>query len=204
MHVPDGYLSPAVAGASLAAVLAVLLLSVRTVSGGGVLDRERMSLFTTLSASIFVAQMLAWPIPGGTSLHLVGGALAGIMLGPWLGTLSMSLVLLVQTFVFHDGGITSIGANVLNMGVIAVLAGYVAFKAVMKLGRRAWLAGFVAGWLSLALAGLACGVELSVSWGSILPTYIMMFWHAVLGLVEGVITGSVVSYLRLKSPGIVG
>ncbi|MEM3948847.1 MAG: energy-coupling factor ABC transporter permease, partial [Zestosphaera sp.] len=74
MHVPDGYLSPAVAGASLAVVLAVLLLSVRTVSRGGVLDRERMSLFTTLSASIFVAQMLAWPIPGGTSLHLVGGA----------------------------------------------------------------------------------------------------------------------------------
>lgn len=204
MHIPDGYLSPVVAGATLLLTLAALLLAIRRVSSTKNSLDEKISLFTALSAGIFVAQMIAWPIPGGTSLHLIGGALAGVLLGPWLGILSMTLVLLVQTLVFHDGGITAIGANVINMGVVGVLAGYTAFKIVYKVGKKVWLGGFLAGWLSLTLAGLACGVELGLSWGSTLPIYVMTSWHAVLGLVEGLITGSVLSYLALKYSKIVG
>lgn len=199
MHIPDGYLSPIVAVLTLFVTACVIFASVRKVSAAGGFTAERVSLLTALSAGIFVAQMIAWPIPGGTSLHLVGGALAGVVLGPWIGVLSMSLVLLVQCLVFHDGGITAFGANVLNMGVVAVLSGYLIFR-TLKGVVGPLIAGVVAGWVSLLLAGVACGAELSLSWGSVLPLYVMTSWHGVLGVVEGVITGSVIRYLSVKTP----
>ncbi|MFN3268316.1 MAG: energy-coupling factor ABC transporter permease [Zestosphaera sp.] len=159
-------------------------------------------MFTALGAGIFVAQMIAWPIPGGTSLHLIGGALVGILVGPWVGVLSMTLVLSVQCLVFHDGGLTAIGANILNMGVVGILAGYVVFRTVYRVTKKVWLGSFLAGWFSLTLAGLTCGIELGASWNSSLPVYVMTSWHAVLGLIEGLITSSVVNYLTLKSPGV--
>ncbi|MEM0025838.1 MAG: energy-coupling factor ABC transporter permease [Zestosphaera sp.] len=204
MHIPDGYLSPAVAGVTLLLTSGLLLVIIRKISSAKDSLNKKISLFTALSAGIFVAQMIAWPIPGGTSLHLVGGALAGILVGPWLGILSMSLVLLVQCLVFHDGGLTAIGANILNMGVIGVLAGYAVFKLAYRVSKKVWLSGFLAGWLSLTLAGLACGIELGISWNSTIPIYVMGPWHAVLGLIEGLITGSVVGYLARKSPNIIG
>lgn len=202
MHIPDGYLSLPVAAATALVAFCVAVLAVRRASGSGGFTGERVSLLTALSAGIFVAQMIAWPIPGGTSLHLIGGALAGVLLGPWLGVLSMALVLFIQCLVFHDGGITALGANVLNMGVVAVISGYLVFRA---LRRRAGplVAGVAGGWVSLVLAGVACGAELGLSWGSALPLYIMTSWHAVLGVVEGIITGLVIRYLSVKSPGVV-
>ncbi|MEM2021026.1 MAG: energy-coupling factor ABC transporter permease [Zestosphaera sp.] len=198
MHIPDGYLSLPVAVGSFIISLTFVVAATRRVSLKQGLSVERVSLMTALSASIFVAQMIAWPIPGGTSLHLIGGALAGIILGPWLGMLSMALVLTVQCLVFHDGGITALGANILNMGVVAVITGYSLFR-VLGGGKRPLIAGFVAGWLSLLLAGISCGVELSVSWSSILPVYVMGLWHAFLGIMEGVITGSIIAYLSVKA-----
>lgn len=199
MHIPDGYLSPITAGITLLITLGFLVASIRKISSVRESLAEEMSLFTAISAGIFVAQMIAWPLPGGTSLHLIGGALAGILIGPWLGILSMSLVLLIQCLVFHDGGLTAIGANILNMGVVGVLVGYAVFKATYRISKKVWLSSFLAGWLSLTLAGLTCGIELGVSWNSVLPIYVMTSWHAILGLIEGLITSSVVSYLTLKS-----
>lgn len=204
MHIPDGYLSPTVAGVTLLLTLGVLLIAIRKISLAKDSLNEKIFLFTALSAGVFVAQMIAWPIPGGTSLHLIGSALVGILIGPWLGVLSMTLVLLIQCLVFHDGGLTAIGANILNMGIVGVLAGYVVFKIVYRVTKKVWLGSFLAGWFSLALAGLTCGIELGASWSSPLPIYVMISWHAVLGLIEGLITSSVVSYLTLKSPEIVG
>lgn len=87
MHIPDGYLTPEVAGITLLITLGILLVTTRKIIS---LEKEsvneKIPLFTALSAGIFVAQMIAWPIPGGTSLHLIGGALAGILVGPWLGS----------------------------------------------------------------------------------------------------------------------
>ncbi len=200
MHIPDGYLTPEVAGITLLITLGILLVATRKISLEKKSVNEKIPLFTALSAGIFVAQMIAWPIPGGTSLHLIGGALAGILVGPWLGVLSMTLVLLIQCLIFHDGGLTAIGANVLNMGIVGVLVGYTVFKIIQRISRKVWLSSFLAGWLSMTLAGLACGIELGISWNSTLPLYVMTSWHAVLGLVEGLITGGVVSYLTLKSP----
>ncbi len=207
MHIPDGYLDAKICIATYAVVIVYALYTWRVL-------RKKVSQYTLLSASvlaagIFVAQMIAWPIPGGTSLHLLGAALAGILFGPLLGFYVMSLVLVVQALVFHDGGITTLGANILNMGIVGVVPSYYCFRLLQKLlrGREKWriVAGFVAGWTSLTLAGVATGLELGLS--SVFPysleisLAVMSLWHAVLGVVEGLITGFTVEYLyRVESP----
>lgn len=165
------------------------------------------SLMSLLAAGIFAAQMINWPIPGGTSLHFVGGALAGIVLGPWLGFLSMFLVLLVQCIVFHDGGITALGANVLNMAIIDVLVGYFLYKGLVRRFSEEstrLFASFLGGWIGITLAGLACGLEIGYSpsfpYGVAQTIPIMVSWHLVLGLVEGIITASIVMYLIRRAP----
>ncbi|AKT34162.1 ABC-type Co2+ transport system, permease component [Pyrobaculum sp. WP30] len=123
MHIPDGYLDPILAGVTWAVMLAFGYYAYRRSE-----LLKYMELVISLAAAIFVAQMLSWPIPGGTSLHFVGAALAAILLGPFVAFFVLLLVLLVQTLVFHDGGITTLGANVINMGVVAPLVGYAVYK----------------------------------------------------------------------------
>jgi cobalt/nickel transport system permease protein len=155
--------------------------------------------------------MLNWPLPGGTSLHFVGGALAGIMLGPLLGFLTMFLVLFIQCLVFHDGGITALGANVLNMAIIDVLVGYLLYRGFIKIfGAKnsvRTISAFLGGWLGIVLAGLACGLEIGYSpsfpYGVTITVPVMVGWHAILGVVEGIITASVVMYLVRKAPHLV-
>lgn len=208
MHIPDGFLDATTAAVTYALFLACAWAALRGVSG--FLTPENVSLVTVVAAAIFAAQMLNWPIPGGTSLHLVGGALAGIMLGPRLGFLAMFLVLLVQCLVFHDGGITALGANVINMAVVAVLTGYGLYKLTLRLAgasRASRVAGaFLGGWLSVILAGLACGIEIGVS-----PSFgfnldvtvpVMVGWHAALGVIEGLITALVVGYISGRHPNL--
>lgn len=114
LHIPDGYLDPYTAIATYIIALSTLALAIAKIRGGARISDRDIARVTTIAAFIFVAQMIAWPIPFGTSLHLVGGALAGILVGPWLGLIAMSIVLLVQCLVFHDGGITALGANILK------------------------------------------------------------------------------------------
>jgi len=131
MHIPDGFLDPITIVLTYAVFAGYLVFAISKIRNN--LSSERMSLIAVLAAGIFAAQMLNWPIPGGTSLHFVGGALAGILLGPYLGFLTMFLVLFVQCIVFHDGGITALGANTLNMAIINVLVGYYLYLIVLKL-----------------------------------------------------------------------
>src|SRR3954452_24610691 len=119
MHIPDGFLSTDVALAcALPAALAVGA-GLRRASAD--LDERRVPLLGVTAAFVFAAQMLNFPVAGGTSGHFLGAALAAILLGPWLACVVMSVVLVVQSFVFADGGVTALGANVLNMGVIGAL-----------------------------------------------------------------------------------
>ncbi|AFK51211.1 cobalamin (vitamin B12) biosynthesis CbiM protein [Thermogladius calderae 1633] len=212
MHIPDGYLD---LWSSLATyALAGIYFIASTKLGKLRLSPSEVSEATALAALIFVAQMLNWPIPGGTSLHFVGGALAGIILGPFKGSLVIAIVLLVQCLVFHDGGITALGANIINMAIIDVWAGYLvyrlAYKALSpKLGdaKSGFVGGLIGGWLGLTLAGSACGVEIGLSpsfpYGVFITVPIMGGWHAALGVVEGVITGLVVYYLKLRHPEVI-
>ncbi|MCC6042329.1 MAG: energy-coupling factor ABC transporter permease [Candidatus Verstraetearchaeota archaeon] len=206
MHIPDGFLDTVTASVTYVIAVGCGILLWRKFKRS--LGAEEISLLTVLSAAIFVAQMLNWPLPGGTSLHFVGGALAGVLLGPFLGFASMTLVLVVQCLLFHDGGITTLGANVLNMALVDVLVGYAVFKLVIglagnKRGPR-MVGAFLGAWLGIVLAGLACGLEigLSPSFGFYVDVTVpvMVSWHALLGVVEGVITALVVEYLHVRLP----
>ena len=118
-------------------------------------------------AFIFAAQMLNFPVAGGTSGHLLGGALAAIVLGPWQGALVLTAVLGVQALLFQDGGLLALGANVLNRAVVGVLTAWLTYRAGRALlgnGRTASLVStFVAAWLSVVVSSLLAAVELALS-----------------------------------------
>ena len=209
MHIPDGFLD-----ITVAAVTYILFLVFGAYAAKRIKETtipERISLVSVLAAGIFAAQMLNWPLPGGTSLHFVGGALAGIMLGPWLGFLSMSLVLFVQALVFHDGGITTLGANVLNMAIIDVVVAYFIYRTSIRIfGAKHSVratAAFLGGWLGIVLAGVAAGLEIGYSqsfpYGFWVTLPVMASWHTVLGIIEGAITASTILYLAQRAPQLI-
>ena len=210
MHIPDGFLDPVMIVVTYVLFIMYTILSIDRIRKLKLFISENISILSVLAAGIFAAQMLNWPIPGGTSLHFVGGALAGILLGPYMGFLAMFLVLFVQCVVFHDGGITTLGANVLNMAIIDVLIGYYCYKVftgILGNVRRARVIGaFVGGWLGITLAGIACGLEIGFSpafpYGVAITVPVMGTWHAMLGVIEGLITALVIEYLYTKAPSI--
>jgi cobalt/nickel transport system permease protein len=154
-----------------------------------------------MAAFIFAAQMLNFPIAGGTSGHLLGAALAAILLGPWAGVLIMACVLIVQCLIFQDGGLLALGANVFNMGVVGSFVGYYVYWGFNKLvgsNRRGTLVGgFIGSWSSVFIASIVCAIELAVSGTS--PLHItlpaMAGWHALIGIGEGLITTAVLSFV---------
>src|SRR5262245_66289497 len=119
MHIPDGFLTTEVAVAC--ATPAAVAVGVGLKRANVELDERRVPLLGVTAAFVFAAQMLNFPVAGGTSGHFLGAALAAILLGPWLACVVMSVVLVTQSFVFADGGVTALGANVLNMGVLGAL-----------------------------------------------------------------------------------
>ena len=197
MHIPDGFLNIATVATTY------------VVSAGGVgnavrvankkLGEKQVPLMGILAAFIFAAQMLNFPIAGGTSGHFVGAALAAILLGPWATVLIMSCVLIAQCLIFQDGGLLALGANIFNMGIVASFSGYYIYRLVTSLmgnSRRGTLVGGFAGaWGSVFLASIFCAIELAVSgaspFGIVLPA--MAGFHALIGIGEGLITGAVLS-----------
>lgn len=204
MHIPDGFLSNEVA--AVAAVPAVAAVAVGLRKATSDLDERRVPLLGVTAAFIFAVQMLNFPVAGGTSGHLLGAALAAILLGPWLACVVMAVVLTAQAFVFADGGVTALGANVLNMGVIGALAVGFGMAWALKLlprGRGPYLATAAAGaWLAVMLGALATAIELGVSdtvpFSTVLPA--MLGVHALIGIGEAVITTAAVSAVLASRP----
>ena len=200
MHIPDGYLDMNIAGLFYLLTAIVLGYSIYRVRR----EKVNWTLAGITASAIFAAQMLNWPIPGGTSAHFVGGALAGILLGPYAGCIAMACVLIVQCLVFADGGITALGANIWNMGIVDVFVGYYIYKALEK--RNRFLAGFLAGWIGITLGAIFAGLEIGLSsyfhYSVAITVPTMGIWHALLGIVEGVITGSIVNYISTTRPDI--
>ena len=151
-------------------------------------------------AFIFAAQMVNFPVVGGTSGHLGGGLLAALLLGPWAGTLVMTAVLVVQALLFQDGGITALGANVLNLGAMPCLLGFLVFRLLRRLmpgTRGALISAFVTAWLMAVLGASLAAVQLAFS-GTVplrlvLPA--MAGIHALIGIGEGLITGAALAFL---------
>lgn len=211
LHIPDGFLD--VYWITITYLATIGYFTIIGKRSRSIFRPEKISTITTIAAIVFVAQMFNWPIPGGTSLHFLGSALAGIILGPALGSIALALVLVVQALVFHDGGITTLGANILNMAIIGVLTGYATFRFFMRLlkntdrKKRIFISSFMAGWISLFIAGIACGVEIGLSprfpYGVLITIPVMGIWHLVLGVVEGIITGLIVLYVYERNPHLV-
>jgi len=200
MHIPDGYVDLPIAVLCGLLSVAVLALAARRVDGE--IPDARAPLLGVVAAGIFAAQMLNWPIPGGTSAHFVGGAFAAIMLGPHLGALSVATVVAIQALVFGDGGLVVLGANVFNMAVVEVYVGYAIYRLVAPYGE--YRAAFAAGWLGITAGALTAGVQLGLSSAfeyELLTTLLIMgVGHLLLGLVEGAITAAVYRYLARARP----
>jgi cobalt/nickel transport system permease protein len=207
LHIPDGFLSAGVAAACGLAAIAAVAYGLRVANVE--LDDARVPLLGVLAAFIFAAQMLNFPIAGGTSGHFLGATLAAVLLGPWLACLVMAVVLAVQAFAFADGGISALGANVLNMGVLgALLAGFlvVAAMKVLPHTRFAFLAVVgVVSWLAVMTGAAATSVELALSDTVPLATSLpaMLGVHALIGIGEAVITVAAVSAVLVSRPDLV-
>ena len=199
MHIPDGFLTLVVAaGAWVVSILALAYAVVRT---NRQLGERQVPLMGVMAAFIFAAQMLNFPVAGGTSGHLIGGALTAILLGPWAGMLVMTSVVAIQALLFQDGGLIALGANILNMAVIACLVGHYVYVGMRRIvGRRPWanLAGaFTAAWCSVLVASIACAVQLAISGTSPLQIALpaMAGIHALIGIGEGLITVAAVAFI---------
>ena len=200
MHIPDGYVDLPIALACGALSVAVLALAARRIDGE--VSDARAPLVGVVAAGIFAAQMLNWPIPGGTSAHFVGGAFAAILLGPHVGALCIATVVTIQALVFGDGGLVVLGANVFNMAIVEVYVGYAVYRVVAPYGE--FRAAFAAGWLGITAGALTAAVQLGFSsafeYQLVTTLAIMGVGHLVLGLVEGAITAVVYRYLARARP----
>ncbi len=207
LHIPDGFLSAGVAAVAGLVAIAAVACGLRVANKE--LDEARVPLLGVLAAFIFAAQMLNFPIAGGTSGHFLGATLAAVLLGPWLACLVMAVVLVVQAFAFADGGISALGANILNMGVLgALLAGYLVVGAQKLLpSTRAAFLGVVGvvSWLAVMAGAAATSVELALSdtvpLGTSLP--VMLGVHSLIGIGEAVITAAAVGAVLASRPDLV-
>lgn len=206
MHVPDGFLDAKTAAG--AAVLAVAGLGLALRQARIQLPPRRVPLMGLAAAFVFAGQMVNFPVAGGTSGHLIGATLAAVLVGPSAAVVVMASVLIVQCFLFADGGVTALGANVFNMAVVAPLGGYAVFRGVRPLlaGRRGTvLAAAFAGWCSTVLAAISCAGQLALSgtlrWSVAFPA--MAGVHMLIGLGEGAITALVVAAISRTRPELV-
>jgi cobalt/nickel transport system permease protein len=208
MHVPDGFLTLPISGLALVLSLGILALAVSRARSE--LDDRTAPLAGLTAVFIFASQMINFPVAAGTSGHLLGGALAAILVGPWAGMLVVTVVLAVQALLFADGGLTAIGINVLNMAIVTAAVGWLVFRLGLRFVRSTKGAAVVAGlagFLSVPAAALAFVAEYAI--GGTAPVSLaavaaaMGGIHVLIGIGEGVITGLVVAAVLASRPDIV-
>ena len=204
MHIPDGFLSVFVSILMWLVSIIVIAYALKRVSVD--LDERKVPLMGVLAAAIFAGQMLNFTVIGGTSGHLMGAALATILLGPWAAVLVMTTVVGVQALIFQDGGLLVLGANIFNMGVIGVAVSYMTYQTIQRIARgQRWgifVGGFLAAWLSIEIAALAVGLELAISGTSPANLAIpaMAGIHALIGIGEGLITVGALAFVYAVRP----
>jgi cobalt/nickel transport system permease protein len=207
MHIPDGFLSPLVS--IVLWIVAILVVGYALRRANRDLGEKQAPLMGVLAAAIFAGQMLNFTVAGGTSGHLLGAALATVLLGPWAAILVMTCVVSVQALIFQDGGLLALGANIFNMGIIGVAVSFFAFHTVRKLaGGRSWgllVAGAAAAWLSVLVGSLAAALQLAISGTSPANVAVpaMGAVHAIIGVGEALITMGALAFLAAARPGLV-
>lgn len=199
LHIPDGFVSAPVAIVGWALTVAVIAIAVRRTNH--TLNERAVPLMGVMAAFIFAAQMMNFPVAGGTSGHLLGGALAAMLLGPWAAVIVMTAVVGLQAVLFQDGGIAALGVNVLNMGVLTAFVGFAITRGLSPLtvGRRTrtLVVAFAAAWISVELSATATALELAFSGTSPLGVALsaMVGVHALIGIGEGLITVAALSFI---------
>jgi cobalt/nickel transport system permease protein len=217
VHIPDGYLAPAVSLALAIPTVPIWALASHKVKK--VLNNRTVPLMAIFSALSFTIMMFNVPVPGGTTAHGVGGTLIAVVLGPWAAVIAVSTALILQALFFGDGGVLAIFANCLNMGIILPFVGYGAYRVLaarspMLSTRRAVAAG-IGAYIGITTAALAVGIELGIEpalfsqnghalyspYGLNEAVPAMVAAHAFgASIVEGLITGLGVAYLQRRHP----
>lgn len=209
MHVPDGFIDAPVslgAGVLAAAGIGVCLRGARRE-----LDERTAPMAGLVAAFVFAAQMLNFPVASGTSGHLLGGALAAILVGPYTGALCVTVVLLVQALFFADGGLTALGINIVNMSLVTVLVGYLLFQGLVRLlpgtKRSVVTASFVAALVSVPVASLSFVLFYAVGGTTDVPlaqvTTALVGVHILIGIGEACITALTVGSVLATRPDLV-
>jgi cobalt/nickel transport system permease protein len=203
MHIPDGFLDAKVIIAT--AALTVIGVSAAWRQTKKQLPQRQIPLLGLAAAFVFAAQMLNFPVAGGTSGHLLGAVLISVLLGPSAAIIVMTAVLVVQCFLFADGGVLSLGANIFNMAVMGVLVGNAVYRIVLRIlggehGRIAAVA--IASWGSVMIAAFCCAGELAwsgtVAWQTAFPA--MAGIHALIGAGEAMIACLVITAIKKTRP----
>ena len=203
MHIPDSFLPISQGAVYWLIALVFIALSLRWVRNE--MSEEKVPLVAVLAAGVFALQAFNIPVTMGTSGHLVGGALVAIVLGsPFAAVFVLSLVLIVQGVLFGDGGITTMGANIVNMGVIGGFVGYYAYHGLLSITKNMFASAACAAWLACIVPALAAALELWVAGTFPLEAGLagMGLYHALIGLVEAGITAVVLGLIANTRPDI--
>jgi cobalt/nickel transport system permease protein len=209
MHVPDAFLDAPTSVATGVVAVAGVGLALRKARAE--LDDRTAPMAGLVAAFIFAGQMMNFPVGAGTSGHLLGGALAAVLVGPWTGALCISVVLIVQSLFMADGGITALGTNIVLMSLAGCFLGYAVFRAVrLVLPKRLASVAPAAGIAALVSVPLVAAVfTLLFAIGGTAPVEIgavftaMVGWHTVIGIGEGLVTGLVVGAVVASRPDLV-
>jgi len=208
MHIPDGFLSHSINAATFVISVGACAYGVKRVNR--TFGEREVPLMGVTAAFIFAAQMINFPVAGGTSGHFLGAVFSSVLLGPWASLLIMTIVLVVQCLGFADGGLTAIGSNIFNMGVIGALGGYGIFIFIYTLFQKSRKGFFTAlaisSWFSIVLGASAAAIELAISGTSPLKVALpaMAGIHAIIGIGEAIITTAAISLILKTRPDLVG
>lgn len=220
MHIPDGYLGPLTSGVLYAVMLPIWTVASKIAKK--TLKAKQVPLLAIAAAFSFVIMMFNLPIPGGTTGHAVGAVLAGILLGPWVACIAVTVALVIQALLFGDGGITAIGANCFNMAFLMVFVGYYIYRMIAAgsgiTARRRVIAAGIAGYVGLNAAALSTAVQFGLQpllhrtasgqalycpYGLNVAIPVMLGEHLLLfGWVEAIVTALVVKYLQRQDPAL--
>ena len=201
LHIPDGFLNLVISLIFWALTVAAVAMAISKTNKA--LGEKQVPLMGIMAAFIFAAQMLNFPVAGGTSGHFLGGALAAIVLGPWGAILVMTAVIGLQALLFQDGGLLAMGANIFNMGVLTAMIGFGLYRSVLNANKTTRLAvAGIAAWLSTMASALLTALQLWLSGTSLLQVVIpaMLGVHALIGIGEAIITVAALSFILQARP----